>query len=252
MENQLIHALKTINIVWRFLDKSPEALATCITSLINHLSQSVNYHLFVLCNYDFEYNITQQLLPSIPENLSILQTTWQNADLSSLDIGITAEDEALRFVSSLLLPWMENSSEPILWIDGITVFNDDPAALFEGKDLPFACGTAILTERELNRPKNKPVARTYNAHDPRLESVLRPSIVVISPAILRNNYELQYIRDLYHSIFIDFDFAPKISTIEKAKVPSRATVFIFGSTKHSVPKTRCFRTLPIFSCYAKP
>lgn len=207
---------KTINIVWRFLDKSPEALATCITSLINHLSRSVDYHLAVLCNYDFEYNITQQLLPSIPENLSILQTTWQNTDLSSLGIEIT-EDE-LYDLYPLLLPWMENSSEPILWIDGITVFNDDPAALLEGKDLPFACGTAILTERELNRPKNKPVVRTYNAHDPKLKSVLSPSIVVISPAILRNNYELQYILDLYHSIFADFD-TPKISTIKKQRFP---------------------------------
>lgn len=208
--------IKQLNIVWRFMGKSPEALSVCISSLIKNLNSDIYYQLNLLCKCDFRFSIMQQFLPAIPSNLSINQITWQNADLGILDTEIT-EDE-LYDLYPLLLPWMGNSSSPILWIDGVAIFANDPAVLITNKQAPLACGTSILAERELNRPCNKSVADTYKRHNPNLNPALSSSIVAINPAILRRDQELLRIVNLYRAIFTDFD-APKISKTKERRFP---------------------------------
>lgn len=206
----------TLDIVWRYCDKSPEALAVGIASLIENLNHSTTYRLHLLCHHDVEYITTQRLLPNLPSNITIEQTTWQNVDLNQLEINLT--EDQLYDIYPLLLPWLENGAAKILWIDGLTIFNDDPAKLVDGNAASLACGASILLERELNQPKNKAVCNTYCALNPALKPALSAAVMAIDPASMRSTYTLQNVFEQYQSIFSAFD-APSVAKIKTKRFP---------------------------------
>ncbi len=215
-ENTATRDDNTLDIVWRYYDKLPEALAVGISSLIEQLDPQKTYRLHLLCRHDFDYNFTKQLLPAVPKNLAIEQTTWQNIDLDSL--GLDLSEEELYDLYPLLLPWLGNAQHKILWVDGLCVFNNDPVEVALNANTPLTCNLSVLTERELNRPKNKAVLNTYRSQNSLAEPTLSPSVIVLDPAALRESFALQDILRQYQEIFAAFD-TPQITKIKAKRFP---------------------------------
>ena len=141
---------KSIQIYWRYRDRSANAFEICIESLIEYLDSGKEYDLTVLYDAEFILDAFNNILPSLPGNLHIVKTHWSNfvcptefADLSLKNMDI---------VQPLLLPWLTNSEEPMLWIDGLVVFNADPALLLEEEKKAYSCAKNVLLHRELNKP----------------------------------------------------------------------------------------------------
>lgn len=195
-----------IEIVWRYEYKTPWALLTGLTSLIKHMDPARLYTVNLLCKCDFKYDAVKQHLSSIPANVCIKQTTWQNADLSHLGVDIASDE--LRDLYPYLLPWIGDCTSRVLWIDGLAVFNDDPAKIVAKLDANqraiFACCNSMITEREMNRPQNVPVANTYKQYIQQA-CKLSSSVTVVDCLRARSRFSVKEIVEQYRAIYTAFD-----------------------------------------------
>ena len=186
-----------IQIYWRYRDRSANAFEICIESLIEHLDSEKEYDLTVLYDTEFILDAFNNILPSLPDNLHIAKTHWSNfacpaefADLSLKNMDI---------LQPLLLPWLTNSEEPMLWIDGLAIFNTDPALLLEGKKEAYSCARNVLLHRELNKPATKSFLGDYNL-TPKNDLILDTAVTVIDPKLAKQNYSPDKICDMVNRL----------------------------------------------------
>lgn len=176
---------KSIQIYWRYRDRSANAFEICIESLIEHFDSGKEYDLTVLYDTEFILDAFNNILPSLPSNLRIAKTHWSNfvcpAELTDLSL------KNMDIVQPLLLPWLTNSEEPMLWIDGLVVFNADPALLLEEEKKAYSCAKNVLLHRELNKPLTKNFLGDYNL-TPKDDLILDTAVTVINPKLAKQNY----------------------------------------------------------------
>ena len=176
---------KPVQIYWRYRDRSANAFEVCIESLIEHLDSGKEYDLTVLYDAEFILDAFNNILPSLPSNLHIAKTHWSNfvcpAELTDLSL------KNMDIVQPLLLPWLTNSEEPMLWIDGLVVFNADPALLLEREKKAYVCAKNVLLHRELNKPLTKNFLGDYNLA-PKNDLILDTAVTVINPKLVKQNY----------------------------------------------------------------
>ena len=193
----------SISVVWRYQYKSPEALAVALTSFFNHADRKTTYKITLLCNPNFLFWRTQRLLPETPDNIHIEQTNWANIDLSSTNTHFSESE--LSFLTPFILPWLTNNDAPLLWLDGLMLFTQDPASLFEDlNDVGYSCAQSITAEREINLPSNRAVASTYH-HYANSHLTLGPSVMAMNPQVVKANIQLQYVIDSFREIITAFD-----------------------------------------------
>lgn len=168
-----------IRIVWRYRDRPASALTVCLESVIRNLDSNHKYEIAVLHEEDFVFDAVLNALEVIPENLTLKNSHWSVFDCPSEVAGLSLTD--LDILQPLLLPWLSAGYGKVLWIDGLALFQDDPAKLLgdrNGKAGAFSCMQNILLQRELNKPTTRYVLDGYHL-DARVDKILDVTAMVI-------------------------------------------------------------------------
>lgn len=176
------HREKTVQVYWRYRDRSANAFEVCLESLIDHLDSSTRYRVTILHDTDFILDAFNNIVPALPGNVRLEKAHWSNfpcppelSDLSLKDLDI---------VQPLLLPWLTGSDEPLLWLDGLVIFNDDPARLLEQSSQPYSCIRNVLLHRELNKPTSRSILGDYGL-DPKRDIILDTTVTVVDPRLAK-------------------------------------------------------------------
>ena len=152
-----------LHIVWRYSDPCAARLAVAADSLIANLEPSRNYRLTIIHEASFSFPEFKRFLTRSPRNIMIDDATSpalscaEDLDgLSEIDFGV-------------LLPFLFASSdsclnsENMLWIDGLAIVHSDPYNMFSSKGSEGCAATfGVFLDRELNRPVNKNLAKSYS------------------------------------------------------------------------------------------
>lgn len=186
-----------IQIYWRYRDRSANAFEICIESLIEHLDSKKEYSLTVLYDTEFILDAFNNILPLLPDNLRIVKTHWSNFVCPKELVDLSLKN--MDILQPLLLPWLTNSEEPMLWIDGLAIFNADPALLLEGKEEAYSCARNVLLHRELNKPATKSFLGDYNLA-PKNDLILDTAVTVIDPKLAKQNYSPDKICDMVNRL----------------------------------------------------
>lgn len=178
-----------LDIVWRYRDFSTSALLAGVQSLIDKLDSLNRYHLTILHEENFVYQNLEIALPSLPDNLVVSQAHWTEVPLLSEWADLSIED--LDVVEPVLLPWLSALDHPILWIDGLTAFAQDPARLLDSlraDSAPAAYGLQnVLLQRELNKPENRSVCERYELTT-RRDCFTDSTVMLLDPVRMREQH----------------------------------------------------------------
>lgn len=181
-----------VRLYWRYRDRSANALEVCIESLLDHVDPTKQYLLTVLYDTEFILDAFNNVLPTLPHNVHLVKTHWSNFPCPIELTNLSVKD--LDIVQPLLLPWLTDDERPALWLDGLVVFNDDPALLLKDRGQAFSCVRNVLLHRELNKPATKRFLGDYGL-SPRTDRILDTTITVIDPKLMKRDRSVDEIRD---------------------------------------------------------
>ena len=214
-----------IRIIWRYRDRSVNAFEICLENLLDHLNPTKQYELTVLYDAEFILDEFNNIVPELPSNLLLKKAHWSTypiiEDLPDLSI------KDLDLIQPLLLPWMIVDSKSALWIDGLAIFNYDPAALIDNNRENSYYGIKnVLLHRELNKPQTKHFLGEYSLSTKHGE-ILDSTVMVINFAQAREEYSLNQIYDVlsdlrskYHVIEPEREIGKPLT--QKKKTPIAA------------------------------
>lgn len=178
-------------IIWRYRDRSANALEVCIESLIDHLDPKRQYELTVLYDTEFILDAFNNIVPNMPDNLILKKTHWSTCAIPKDCSDLSIKD--LDLIQPLLLPWITESIGSALWLDGLIVFNDDPAKLLgNNQNDAYGCIRNVLLHRELNKPQTRHFLGDYNL-SPKCNEILDTTTMVVNFAQAREKYSAEQI-----------------------------------------------------------
>ena len=171
-------------IVWRYRDRPTSAFVVCLESLIRTLDPTRSYEVEVLHEVDFVFDTVLNALKAIPDNLIIKHSQWSVFDCPQEVATLSLDD--FDIAQPLLLPWLSSGYENVLWIDGLALFQDDPAQMLNAVDgdSAFVCMQNILLQRELNKPTTRYFLSEYGL-DTRVDEILDTTVMAINSKIAR-------------------------------------------------------------------
>lgn len=176
-----------VRIVWRYRDRPTSAFVVCLESLIRNLNPSRSYEVTVLHEIDFIFDTVANALQDVPENLVLKHSQWSVFDCPSEVAKLSLAD--FDIVQPLLLPWLSAGYGKVLWIDGLALFQGDPAGLLGNDGTPaFLCMQNILLQRELNKPTTRYFLDEYHL-DARVDGILDVTAMVIDSDRARQEYD---------------------------------------------------------------
>lgn len=177
---------ETIQIVWRYRDRSANAFEVCIESLLEHIDPKREYELTILYDTEFILDAFSNIVPELPDNLVLHKTHWSTCSLPDDATDISLKD--LDLIQPLLLPWLNESFSSVLWIDGLALFTEDPVVLLGNKQSSaYYCIKNALLHRELNKPNTYHFLGQYKL-DPKKDRILDMTALVVNCPMARNLY----------------------------------------------------------------
>lgn len=198
-----------LEIVWRYRDFSTSALLAGAQSLIDHLDSAKTYRLTVLHEENFVYPNFEIAFPTLPENLIVSHAHWTEVALLPDWRELSIED--LDMVEPLLLPWLSSANHPLLWIDGLAAFTQDPVNLLEPmrKEEVFSVKGLqnILLQRELNKPENRSILERYGLTT-RGSCFVDSTVLLIEPVQMRSVYDVAGLKKAYSAVKDSCEYAP--------------------------------------------
>lgn len=191
-----------IDVIWRYREDVPEALAVGISSFFKFVNPNKRYRLTVLVDNPEIVRALNDLLISRPSNVVFVQSTWENVSFNSCDF--LPEEDDLNQILPFLLPWMStNFANKVLWLDGLFLFNDDPAAITESANNTIECNNCIIAERELNKPQNNKCSEVLKKYT-NSYTKLGTAVMVLNLEQIKKKYTPEKIIKLYRSIYSAF------------------------------------------------
>lgn len=153
-----------VNIFWQYIDGSAAELAVSVASMMRHLNPEYRYSLTLIRDPGFEFEEFSRLLGAVPSNLEINDAVVDCVELDSLPNGIGKFD--VQVLLPLLVPAIvkseDGSADPIVWLEGCTLFLDDPSRLVQGSGVSSERAlNGVFLNTELNRPFNKKLSAAY-------------------------------------------------------------------------------------------
>lgn len=153
-----------VNIFWQYIDGFAAELAVSVASMMRHLSSECRYSLTLIRDPGFKFEEFSRLLGAVPSNLEINDAVADCVELDSLPNGIGEFD--VQVLLPLLVPAIvkseDGSADPIVWLEGCTLFLDDPSRLVQGSGVSSERAlNGVFLNTELNRPFNKKLNAAY-------------------------------------------------------------------------------------------
>lgn len=183
-----------IQIVWRYRDRSANALEVCIESLLDHLNPEKQYELTVLYDTEFILDAFNNILPKMPLNVILRKAHWASCSIPQETPSLSTKD--LDLIQPLLLPWLNNDNLSYLWVDGLVVFRDDPAIIMESnREKAYYCIKNVLLHRELNKPQTACFLGSYELN-PKNDPILDLTVTVVNSVQARKEFSPTQICDV--------------------------------------------------------
>lgn len=144
-------------IFWRIGGSSALECAVTLCHLSPQLNESREYEMTLLHEPGFDESLLRRLIGELPVNLNLVCACTAALQLPpEMDsVNELERDALLPFV-----PAASSEGEGYLWLDGLALFDTDPAALLDGAGSIRAL-RGIKLERELNRPVNQALRERY-------------------------------------------------------------------------------------------
>lgn len=197
---------EAIQIIWRYRDRSANALEVCIESLLEHLDPEKHYELTLLYDTEFILDAFNNILSKMPPNIILRKAHWASCFIPSEMPSLSTKD--LDLIQPLLLPWLNNTNSSFLWVDGLVIFQDDPAAiLVDNYEKAYYCIKNALLHRELNKPQTVSFLGDYKL-SPKNDEILDLTLAVINSTQAKKDYSVVQICDIVT------DFRSKLRLIE--------------------------------------
>ncbi len=242
-----VEAKEPIRILWRYRDRPVSPLVVCLESLLSHLHQETKYEITFLHEEDFVFESVLNAIDAFPDNVRICHSQWsvfrcpfEIPDLSLSDFDI---------LQPLLIPWLSGGYGRVIWIDGLAIFQDDPARLIDGiqSDMPYACMQNILLQRELNKPAMSNVLDEYKL-DVRSDVILDTTIMVVNSVTARQEMNPKVLADQLTTLRNECaylnpkreEYKPEIR--KKTEVPS---AYLLGNQAFRARLLRLAQSAPI-------
>lgn len=192
-----------IQIVWRYRDRSANALEVCIESLLDHLDPRKQYELTVLYDTEFILDAFNNILPKMPLNVTLRKAHWASCSIPQATPSLSTKD--LDLLQPLLLPWLNNDNLSYLWMDGLVIFQDDPAVILEAnQEKAFYCIKNVLLHRELNKPQTHCFLGSYEL-SPKSDEILDSTITVVNSVQARREFSSVQICDVVTNLRSQFN-----------------------------------------------
>lgn len=209
-------------IFWRYRDHSASALLPCVRSLFNKLDPAKQYEVSLLYGFDFVLDGFLNALDDVPSNVSFKALQWSSFPLTSNLLKISLKD--FDMIQPLLLPWAGvEGSRSVLWIDGLVLFKQDPAAMLdELTSQPYYCQKNVLLHLELNKPVTKNFLGDYHL-SARTDRIVDCAISVINPDLARQQYDVEQIYDVVRQCRAQYRTIEPLREIGKKKSKKRKT-----------------------------
>lgn len=146
-----------ISIFWRTGESSTLECSVMLRHLFSQLNESRKYEITLLHELSLDEPLLRRLIGELPVNLSLVCACTAALQLPpEMDsVNELERDALLPFV-----PTASNEGEGYLWLDGLALFDTDPATLLDGAESIRAL-QGIKLERELNRPVNQALRERY-------------------------------------------------------------------------------------------
>lgn len=128
--------------------------------MVRHLDSGRRYFLTLIRDPGFKFEEFSRLLGAVPSNLKINDAVADCVELGGLPNGISKFDVQvlLPLLTSAIVKSEEGSADPIVWLEGCTLFLDDPAKVLQVSDPSSKRAlNGVFLKTELNRPFNKKV-----------------------------------------------------------------------------------------------
>lgn len=145
------------SIFWRIGESSALECAVTLCHLSPQLNEPREYEITLLHEPGFDESLLRRLIGELPANLNLVCACTAALQLPpEMDsVNELERDALLPFV-----PAASSEGEGYLWLDGLALFDTDPAALLDGAESIRAL-RGIKLERELNRPVNQALRERY-------------------------------------------------------------------------------------------
>lgn len=157
------HAL---NIVWRCNAGYLERLSVAMQSLIENIGQDHTYNLTIIHEPDFDFSRFCKLIGNLPSNLTISEAVFPALDCAPVDGNISSEEfQALLpfYLADEINNARADRVKHLLWIDGLSLFADDPYEFVNQCDNPISAIDGIFVEKELNKPPMQWLYHKYHS-----------------------------------------------------------------------------------------
>lgn len=145
------------SIFWRIGESSALECAVTLCHLSPQLNEPREYEITLLHEPGFDESLLRRLIGELPANLNLVCACTAALQLPP------EMDSVNELERDALLPYVPAASsegEGYLWLDGLALFDTDPAALLDGAESIRAL-RGIKLERELNRPVNQALRERY-------------------------------------------------------------------------------------------
>lgn len=130
----------------------PASLAVSMRSLFEHVNADRTYRVSLIVRPNFLFARFWNAIGPVPKNVKIELTTWVPAGSSAL--GELGQDVVLDNLPVLLPYLFPDVDAKLVWVDGLVVFQDDPATLVSAcsDGLGIVATEGIRLQKELWRP----------------------------------------------------------------------------------------------------
>lgn len=218
--------LDSVKIVWRYRDRSPNALKVCVESLLDQVDPDKRYELTLLYDIEFILDAFNNILPKMPDNVTLKMSHWSTCSFPGNASSVSLED--LDVAQPLLLPWLCKTEGSVLWVDGLALFQRDPAVLVKGNCAkPYYGIKNVLLHRELNKPEARRVLGAYGlspTHDLPLDS----TTMVINLNAARETYSPEQVCDIVSEFRARYRLIEPDREIGKQRTQRRKTPVAAG------------------------
>lgn len=154
-----------VNIFWRYPEASPAKLSVAVRSLAEAINPSSSYRLTIIHDPNLNESEFKNLTRGLPENLELIQGTFQTLDAGSYEGSVT--DSELQILLPFLLPRIVSEKDGcakgrVLWIEGCAFFIGDPEKILRETDgSAFYALPGVSLEKEFNKPFNRNYLARY-------------------------------------------------------------------------------------------
>ena len=162
----------------------------------------------------------------MPPNIIIRKAHWASCFIPSEMPGLSTKD--LDLIQPLLLPWLNSTNSSFLWVDGLVIFQDDPATiLVDNREKAYYCIKNVLLHRELNKPQTASFLGDYKL-SPKSDEILDLTLAVINSTQAKEDYSVVQICDVVADLHSKFRLIEPEREIGKPPTQKKKTPVASG------------------------